>query len=570
VEEGGLVAFVVGPVMGGDVADEALKGVPQQIETAGAGLGGDSPMLLASLPATAGSQRLALLASLVLLAAFAASVPFARIPLTRVPAFIALQEAILLINDLITAALLFAQYSVQRVRGLGVLAAGYLFTALIVIPHALTYPGVVSETGLFGAGPQTTAWIYIAWRAALPLTVIFYVLRRGEGDPAVPSNRKEVLGAILAATAAAAAVTFITVMGQDWLPDLMNGNRFGVGARVVVGLLLMLTATAWFSIFRRRSRSTLDLWLMVVMLAWLLADALGSFISGGRYDLGYYAGRVYSMLGSVFVLLVLLYEMTALYGRVVQAAKVERRERERRIIEMQAVLAHLGRVSELGQIVSSLIHEVNQPLTAISNYAAAAIVLAEPAKSERLKQVLEGSAEQARRAAEIIRHLRELIAKREHEKQVNSIPNMLNDAVRLGLLGIDEERPTVETHYAEDTSVALFDRVQIEQVVFNLVRNAAEAMSGTSRRSLTVATALTVDNTVEVSIADTGPGLPPEVRTKLFEPFVTTKPSGLGVGLSICRVIIESHGGRLQAEDRPAGGTVFRFTLPGAPEGQSI
>src|SRR5262249_20718401 len=152
-----------------------------------------------------------------------------RIPLARIPAFIALQEAMLLINDLITATLLFAQYSVQRVRGLNVLATGYLFTALVVIPHALTLPGVVSENGLLGAGPQTTAWIYIAWRAALPLAIIFYVMRRssaGNADLAIRSSRREIVGAIAAAVAGVIAVIFISVVGRDWLPDLMSGDRF--------------------------------------------------------------------------------------------------------------------------------------------------------------------------------------------------------------------------------------------------------------------------------------------------------------------------------------------------------
>lgn len=148
------------------------------------------------------------------------------------------------------------------------------------------------------------------------------------------------------------------------------------------------------------------------------------------------------------------------------------------------------------------------------------------------------------------------------QRAKEDIPEMLEDAVRLALVGIGVSRPTIEIQCAPDATSAAFDRIQIEQAVFNLVRNAVEAMTDTSKRSVTIASTLRSNNTVEVSIADTGPGLAPDIRAKLFEPFVTSKPSGLGIGLSICRVIVEAHGGELYAEDNPGGGTVFRFTLP--------
>ena len=132
----------------------------------------------------------------------------------------------------------------------------------------------------------------------------------------------------------------------------------------------------------------------------------------------------------------------------------------------------------------------------------------------------------------------------------------------LALLGIDPPLPAIEMRLSSVAPSAFFDRVQIEQVVFNLVRNAIEAMGDSERRVLTITTRLTADNMVEISVADTGPGLSPAIRAQLFEPFVTTKAGGLGVGLSICRVIVEAHGGRLYAEDNPKGGTVFRFALP--------
>jgi two-component system sensor kinase FixL len=261
-------------------------------------------------------------------------------------------------------------------------------------------------------------------------------------------------------------------------------------------------------------------------------------------------------------LLILISQIIVLYEREAQAAEVERRQRERRISEMEAVLIHLSRVSELGQNVSWLVHEVSQPLTAISNYLAAGLRFLQTANTERLNGILQESAAQAARATELVRNLRDFIAGHDSEKRGGSIPKVLGHAVNLALVGLDSPAPAIEMRLSSVASTAFFDRVQIEQVVFNLVRNAIEAMEDCEPRVLTIATRLTADNMVEVSVADTGPGLTPTIRARLFEPFITTKVRGLGIGLSICRVIVEAHFGRLRAEDNPGGGTIFRFTLP--------
>ena len=251
----------------------------------------------------------------------------------------------------------------------------------------------------------------------------------------------------------------------------------------------------------------------------------------------------------------MLSQISTLYARAIS-------ERERRLNEMEAVLVHMSRVSELGQNVSALIHEVNQPLTAIANYAAASIQLIKSSQGERLMPILQQLAEQVARAADIVRHLREFIAHQQSERRLENVPRLVQDAIRLALAGSSEHPPTIETRYSSVPSLVLVDCVQIEQVIFNLVHNAIEAMTASPRRVLTIGTKLMRDNMVEVSVSDTGSGLPPEIRAKLFEPFVTTKAGGLGVGLSICRIIVEAHGGQLQAEDNPGGGTIFRFTLP--------
>jgi two-component system sensor kinase FixL len=281
---------------------------------------------------------------------------------------------------------------------------------------------------------------------------------------------------------------------------------------------------------------------------------------------GWYVGRVFDWLTSLFILLIFLSETIALYARNVRATAVELHERERRLNEMEAVLVHLSRVNELGQNVSSLIHEVSQPLVAIANYLAASIELMKAGKTDRLRPLLERAVEQARRGAQIIQHLRDFIARHEAPKRIENVSGMLQDGVRFALAGSGPRPSTVDIRCV-GTGSAFCDRVQIEQVIFNLVRNAIDAMADSGRRTLTIAAGSIAGNMIEVSVADTGAGLSPDIRARLFEPFVTTKASGLGVGLSICRVIIEAHGGQLCADDNPGGGTVFRFTLPQGPQG---
>jgi two-component system, LuxR family, sensor kinase FixL len=240
----------------------------------------------------------------------------------------------------------------------------------------------------------------------------------------------------------------------------------------------------------------------------------------------------------------------------------QRRERERRLNELQSELVHLSRLSELGQMASALAHEVNQPLTAISNYLSGVRRLLAAGKQVAAEQAMARIAEQAERARQIIQRLRALVRRDTTEQRIESLPKVIEEASALALVGIGQGL-RLDIRIADNATEAVIDRVQIQQVLLNLMRNAAEAMAGSVRRELSVTTARMGDM-VEISVADTGPGLPETVRARLFQPFVTTKPSGLGVGLSVCRTIVEAHGGQIRVEDAPGGGTVFRFIVPRA------
>jgi len=238
----------------------------------------------------------------------------------------------------------------------------------------------------------------------------------------------------------------------------------------------------------------------------------------------------------------------------------ERQEHEHRLHDLQAELIHVSRLNDLGQMVSALAHEVNQPLAAMANYINGARRLFAAGNHAAGLQAIERVAEQSERARQIIRRLRDLVKKTESAKQRESVPVTIEEATALALVGIGQGLK-LDIRVAEDAAEAVIDKVQIQQVLINLMRNAVEAMASMARRELTV-TATRMGEMVEIRVADTGPGLPDTVRERLFQPFVTTKPDGMGVGLSVCRAIVEAHGGELHGGDAAGGGTVFRFTVP--------
>ena len=238
----------------------------------------------------------------------------------------------------------------------------------------------------------------------------------------------------------------------------------------------------------------------------------------------------------------------------------ERQDRERRLSEVQAELVHVARLTELGQMVAALAHEVNQPLTAMTNYLSGIRRLLAAGNQQGVEPALERIAEQVDRAQQIIRRLRDFVSKRETERRVENLLKTIEEATGLALIGIGRDlKLTIRVD--DDAAEAVIDKIQIQQVLLNLIRNAAEAMAGSERRELSITTARQGDM-VAISVADTGPGLPESVRARLFEPFVTTKTNGMGVGLSVCQSIVHTHGGELHAEDGADGGTVFLLTVP--------
>ena len=513
------------------------------------------PLLIATLPPTRAQERVALAIALALLAFFLAAV-LADAPLPRIDAVIPAVSTLMFAGDCVSAVLLFGQFAVLRSRALLVLAAGYLFTGLLVVPYALTFPGAFAATGLMGAGLQTAGWIFAVWHVGLPLAAIAYVSLSGaSGNPQVNAP---VATAIAAATAAAVAlaglVSGCAIAFHDWLPRLTVDAVQMSGEKTVPVAMMLLSGAALLLLAHRR-RSVLDLWLLVVLFAWLL-DSMLTYATGARYTTVWYANRVVRVVAANVVLFAMLAETMHLYAKLASTAVAQRRERQSRMMTMEAMSAAIE-------------HELRQPLAAIVANAGAAqrwLAHAPPNAAEAMEAVAQVTAE-GKRAAEILGSVRRLFAS--HDTPVprpldaNAI---IEDTVAHARVALDSSAVGVQLRLDPNLPRVPANEPQLRELILNLVNNAADAMRETPGRAamLSIATTALDASRIEIAVSDTGTGIDERDTERIFEAFYTTKAGGMGMGLALCRTIVERHGGTLSVSQGTPHGSVFRVVLPSA------
>ena len=291
-------------------------------------MGDERNIFLSTMPATRRDRMPALAVVGVSAVLFACAVPFAGVPLAPVPAFVASYQSALAINDLITAVLLFSQFAISRSRALLLLASGYLFTAMAAIVHALTFPGLFAPGGLLGAGTQTTVWLYMIWHGGFPLLVLGYaLLKASDNEPKIRgSTGAAIVASIVAVSVAMAAFTWLVTAQHDLLPILLSGGHYTPVMLGVVSAVWCLSLAALAVLWLRRPHSVLDVWLMVVMCAWLFDIALSAILNVARFDVGFYLGRIYGLCAASFVLAVLLVDNVGLQAKLARLLGTLRRE----------------------------------------------------------------------------------------------------------------------------------------------------------------------------------------------------------------------------------------------------
>lgn len=515
-------------------------------------------LLLATLPPSQRQIKAAFCVVIALIALFVVALPFLGTPLPHVEAIVPILAATTVINDLLTSVLLFSQFSIAHQRALLVLASGYLFSSLMVIPWALTFPGVFAPTGLLGAGLQTTGWLYVLWHASAPLILIAATLLRDLDNKPSDSRRSPsaAIGLSIAVVfAAACGLTWTTIVADRFLPQLLL-DRLHVNQSVnsLVAVLLAILAAAALTLLWIRRRSVLDLWLMVVCCAWLFELTTSGVLNNARFSLGFYLGRGFGIFSTFIVLLVLLSQTLTLYANLARSIIRQRNDRNARQMIMDAMAAAIA-------------HEISQPLTAILVNAKSGLHFLSPTTLDvnEARTSLEDIVNDSNRANGIIGGIRSMFRKGAHGRLSLDVNDLVREVVKIVDLDLRTNRILVSTALRDDLPQLVADRGQLHQVFLNLITNAIEAMGSVTDRARQLRVSSNIvegSSNIVVSIEDSGPGLDSSDKVRVFVPFYTTKLAGTGIGLAICKSIIESHRGSIRASANQPFGAIFEVTLP--------
>jgi signal transduction histidine kinase len=508
------------------------------------------------MPPTARQQKLAAGIIAALLIGFLVLVPFAAARLLRLDSFVPTVEAMIFVTDLTTSVLLFSQYSNAGLRELLVLADGYLFSALMVIPHALSYPGAFAAGGLFVPGFQVTPWLYTFWHFGFSAMVLVYALMKSRTQKELPgavTAHHAVYWNVVAVVVIVLGLTWLVTAEERFMPRLVADEvNFTRAAGLVTGVTLA-TSIAALAVLWIRQRSLLDLWLLVAIFATVVEQAVVSLFIDSRFSLGFYTSRVFSVVVSTIVLVALLSETIAIYARLARANRRLLRERDSKLMNLEAAVAAIA-------------HEVKQPLTGIATKSAAArrFLSREPPDIPRVQTILDEVASAGFRANEVIESVRALFRDTEGDQGPVDLNDVALEAMQMLRKEFDDYDIVLTAQLTPELPLVMGHKGQLREVVLNLIQNAIDAMAGVveRKRRLRIETERRGSGAVTVSVEDSGPGIDPENLPGIFDAFVTTKAKGMGLGLAISQMIVERHQGKIAVTPGATRGARFQVTLP--------
>jgi signal transduction histidine kinase len=436
------------------------------------------------------------------------------------------------------------------------LASGFMFAGLLLVPHALTFPGAFAPGGLLGPGVSSTGWLATFWRWAFPITVILYAILKWAEAAAQPEAERrytKVWGWLGSAIACSVLVTVLALRGNDLLPSLFLDRRHANYTNMLLthSVTVVLTIAAMAFLWRH-AQSVLDMWLMIALSMWLIQTLLNVPLYA-RFTIGWYGLYVMMLVSHLIVLLALIAEASQLYARLALTMMAQKREREARLMSMDAV-------------ASTIAHEVRQPLTAIALNASAVLswLNRTPLDPTAIAKPAKAIIDDSHRASDIIDSIRLVPGRQPDHRATLSLNELVREAT--ALLGREIASAKVSLQLAMDEALPpiVADRVQMRQVLVNLLSNAIESLVGTQGRvrQIVVRSVPMNKEHVLIEIRDTGIGIAPGQAESIFDAFYTTKVTGMGLGLSLCRRIVEEHGGRLWASSGEEYGAVFHLQLP--------
>jgi two-component system, sensor histidine kinase and response regulator len=500
---------------------------------------------------------------------FLACAPFAKVALDPLPGFLPAYQAAIVLAEVVTAVLLFGQFAIRGAAGLLVLGCAYLFSACMAALHLTSFPGLFLPAGLPGRGSQTTAWLYFLWHAGFPAAILAYSLLPGSHEDR-RLVRRPALGialGIAAVLAAAGTLGWLATGGQFLLPALMEGDRDAPPKFIVASACWLLSIATLPLLWRRKPHSALDLWLLVVMCAWIFEVALAAVLNGGRYDLGWYAGRIYGLLAGSFVLIVLLLDNAMLYSELARAHGAEQARSEE--LRQAKALAEAATHAK-AQFLANMSHEIRTPMNAILGLTQLALKGDLP---QRQRDYLDKSLRAGRHLLGVLNDVLDLSKAEAGKLTVESLDfNLEQTLANVGEMVSEkagEKGLELVIDIAKDVPQMLIgDPLRLSQILVNLANNAVKF---TDQGEVALACRVRDDTPegvlLEFEVTDTGIGIPEDQCRHLFKSFqqaddsITRRFGGTGLGLAISARLVMLMDGEIGVRSEPGSGSTFWFTV---------